>query len=74
MPMGPFADLPDTVQTGKRAIIKVWCMPYDKVDGAYRRVCANSELGAKAISFLLAQQRVMEDCGLMDVTIKVRRS
>jgi hypothetical protein len=27
----PGADLPDTHITGKRAIVKVWCVPYDKV-------------------------------------------
>ncbi len=35
--------------------------------------CQNLELGQRAAQFLLAQQRVVEECGLLDVTIKVGR-
>ncbi|GIL86258.1 hypothetical protein Vretifemale_14600 [Volvox reticuliferus] len=65
------ADMPDTPMTGKRAVVKVWCMPIDKVHGTFSWRCSNTGEGAKAVQFLLAQQKVMEECGLMDVTIKV---
>jgi hypothetical protein len=48
-------------------------MPIDKVHKTFSWRCTNTEEGAKAVQFLVAQQKVMEECGLMDVTIKVRR-
>ncbi len=47
-------------------------MPIDKVHGTFSWRCSNTGEGAKAVQFLLAQQKVMEECGLTDVTIKVR--
>ena len=46
-------------------------MPMDKVSMAFRWVCKNKELSMRAIQFLLAQQAVVQECGLMDMTIKV---
>ncbi|PNH02334.1 hypothetical protein TSOC_011711 [Tetrabaena socialis] len=66
-----FADLPDTPTTGKKAVLKVWCMPIDKVHGTFSWRCTNTGEGAVAVQFLMAQQKVMEECGLMDVTIKL---
>ncbi|PNW72358.1 hypothetical protein CHLRE_16g672049v5 [Chlamydomonas reinhardtii] len=66
-----FADLPETANTGRKAVLKVWCMPIDKVHGTFSWRCSNTAEGAKAVQFLLAQQKVMEECGLLDVTIKV---
>ncbi|KXZ55757.1 hypothetical protein GPECTOR_2g1307 [Gonium pectorale] len=66
-----FADLPETASTGKKAVLKVWCMPVDKVHGTFSWRCSNTGEGAKAVQFLLAQQKAMEECGLLDVTIKV---
>ncbi len=65
------ADLPDTATTGRKAVLKVWCMPIDKVHKTFSWRCGNTGEGAKAVQFLVAQQKVMEECGLMDVTIKV---
>lgn len=69
----PSLDLPETANTGRKAVLKVWCMPIDKVHGTFSWRCSNTAEGAKAVQFLLAQQKVMEECGLLDVTIKVRR-
>ncbi|GFR47810.1 hypothetical protein Agub_g9587 [Astrephomene gubernaculifera] len=66
-----FADLPDTPQTGKKAVLKVWCMPLHKVHHTFSWRCGNTAEGAKAVQFLMAQQKVMQECGLLDVTIKV---
>ncbi|KAG2494960.1 hypothetical protein HYH03_006895 [Edaphochlamys debaryana] len=66
-----FSDLPDTPTTGKKAVIKVWCMPIDKVHGTFSWRCTDSFAGATNVQFLVAQQKVMEECGLLDVTIKV---
>ncbi|KAG2488696.1 hypothetical protein HYH03_012697 [Edaphochlamys debaryana] len=66
------ADLPDTPTTGRKAVVKVWCVPIDKVRGTFISGCqATADRAATAVQFLVAQQKVMEECGLMDVTIKV---
>ena len=62
------ADLPD----GSKGIIKVWCMPVDKVRGTWNWKCQRSDVPVRANSFLIAQQKVVEDCGLMDVTVRVK--
>ncbi len=66
------ADLPDTATTGRKAVLKVWCMPIDKVHKTFSWTCKNRGEGSEAVQFLVAQQKVMEECGLLDVTIKVR--
>lgn len=66
-----YADLPDTKRTAQRAIVKVWCMPIDKVRGTWRWKCQDEQEPLAATQFLLAQQRVIQECGLSDVTVKV---
>jgi hypothetical protein len=34
--------------------------------------CQKTDLAVRANQFLVAQQRVVEECGLLDVTVKVR--
>jgi hypothetical protein len=51
---------------------QVWCMPVDKVTGDFRWRCTDTSDTDVEIQFLMAQQKVMQDCGLMDVTVKVR--
>ncbi|KAG1679849.1 hypothetical protein FOA52_012763 [Chlamydomonas sp. UWO 241] len=58
-------------QGGGKAVIKVWCMPIDKVHGGFGWRCDKSENAAQANQFLVAQDKVVSECGLMDVTIKV---
>jgi hypothetical protein len=62
------ADLPE----GGKAVIKVWCMPIDKVHKTFGWKCQRSDVPVKANAFLLAQQKMIEDCGLMDVTIRIK--
>mmetsp|Transcript_3357 Transcript_3357/g.7341 ORF Transcript_3357/g.7341 Transcript_3357/m.7341 type:complete len:538 (+) Transcript_3357:145-1758(+) len=65
------ADLPGSVPGSGGVVIKVWCMPIDKVHGTFTWRCEKSDHATRANQFLLAQQKVMEECGLMDVTVKV---
>lgn len=59
------------MHNGHKAVIKVWCMPIDKVHGTFGWKCEKSEHAAASNQFLVAQDRVVQECGLMDVTIKV---
>jgi len=65
------ADLPDTHITGQKAIVKVWCMPIDKVTGKMRWKCDNTEIAIRGSQHLVALDKVTRECGLDDVTIKV---
>lgn len=56
---------------GGQAVIKVWCMPIDKVRRSFNWACQMSEEAINANLFLLAQEKVIEECGLQDVTVKV---
>eukprot|EP00798_Chlamydomonas_sp_ICE-L_P026265 gene26265-17367_t len=50
----------------------VWCMPIDKVHKTMNWACKGDDRRAmRANQFLLAQQRVVEECGLLDATTKV---
>ena len=64
-------DLPAS-QGGGQAVIKVWCVPIDKIRRTFQWQCQKTDLAVKANQFLIAQQRVVEECGLLDVTVKVR--
>ena len=56
---------------GRKAVVKVWCMPLDKVrGGSFSWRCKKSRFPISANRFLLAQDRVVTECGLQDVTIK----
>ena len=56
---------------GSKAVVKVWCMPLDKVrGGSFSWRCKKSKFPISANRFLLAQDRVVTECGLQDVTIK----
>eukprot|EP00798_Chlamydomonas_sp_ICE-L_P026263 gene26263-17365_t len=52
-------------------MIKVWCMPIDKVHKIMTWACKSDRMAMRANQFLLAQQRVVEECGLLDATTKV---
>lgn len=62
------ADLPG----GGKAIIKVWCFPVDKVHKTFGWRCQKQKLPVQANQFLVAQQKVADDCGLMDVTVRIK--
>ncbi|MEW5319050.1 MAG: hypothetical protein WDW38_010226 [Sanguina aurantia] len=74
-----FADTPQAATTaaaaaaggGERAVLKVWCMPVDKVRRLFRWVCTNDVVATRSVRFLIAQQRVVEECGLLDATVRV---
>ena len=46
-------------------------MPIDKVYLTMKWACASTEMAMRANQFLIAQQRVVEECGLIDATVKV---
>ena len=54
--------------------MKVWCIPLDKHLGTFQWKCQEKEQGPVMMSnqFLMAQQAVIEECGLLDITVKVR--
>ncbi|GAX73008.1 hypothetical protein CEUSTIGMA_g460.t1 [Chlamydomonas eustigma] len=64
------AELPPS-EGGGRAVVKVWCMPFDKVHRTFQWRCQKLDMAVRANKFLIAQQRVVEECGLMDTTVKV---
>ena len=64
-------DLPAS-QGGGQAVVKVWCLPYDKVHGTFQWKCQKMDLAVRANQFLMAQQAVITECGLLDTTIRVR--
>lgn len=51
--------------------LQVWCVPIDKMKRVFRWACSETREAARATSFLMAQQRAMDECGLLDVTIRV---
>eukprot|EP00798_Chlamydomonas_sp_ICE-L_P002984 gene2984-12992_t len=62
----------DTGESKGKVMIKVWCMPIDKVHHTMNWACKGDDRRAmRANQFLLAQQRVVEECGLLDATTKV---
>ena len=46
-------------------------MPIDKMRRSFNWACQMSEEAINANLFLLAQEKVIEECGLQDVTVKV---
>ena len=55
-------------------MVKVWCVPLNKVPTKgteFQWRCKKAELALRANRFLMAQQKVVEECGLLDVTVKV---
>ena len=44
----------------------------DKIHRTFQWQCKKMDLAVRANQFLVAQQKVVEECGLLDVTVRVR--
>eukprot|EP00798_Chlamydomonas_sp_ICE-L_P023697 gene23697-9238_t len=55
-----------------KVMVKVWCMPIDKrINKVVNWACKRDRQEMRDNQFLLAQQSVVEECGLMHATSKV---
>jgi hypothetical protein len=52
-------------------LLQVWCIPFDKRNRAFKWSCKKSLFASNSVQFLIAQDKLIHDCGLNDVTIKV---